>query len=181
MSHLHGLAERIHSAAGELPLTNVAHSGSDNLDDLDESVRAVAALFTHLTTAAAFADRTARSSRGPQGDVLRHKATGLTHTVGILGRALADLGEAVVQAGLLHQLGVQPRSPERRKAMESARSLLDRRIDSSRRYLNEAGRQLHYGADRLITQPLAHSTSTAPSAAAVASRPALPQPATRTR
>ncbi|MFE9407422.1 hypothetical protein ACFYN0_01260 [Streptomyces sp. NPDC006704] len=180
MSHLHSLGERIHSAADELPLTNVAHSGSDNLDDLDESVRAVAGLFIHLTTAAAFADRTARSSRGPEGDVLRRKATGLTHTVGILGRALADLGEAVVQAGLLHQLGVLPRSPERRKAVESAHSLLDRRIDSSRRHLYEAGRQLHYGADRLTTAPLVHPTPAGPSAA-TAPRPALPRPAARTR
>src|SRR5438045_2543959 len=37
MSHLRSLGERIHSAADELPLTNVGRSGSDNLDDLDES------------------------------------------------------------------------------------------------------------------------------------------------
>lgn len=180
MSHLHSLAERIHRAADELPLADAAYARGDSLDGLEDSVREIAGLFIHLTTAAAVADQAARTALGPEADVTRRKATGLTHTVGALGRTLANLGEAVAQAGLVHQLGVLPHSPERSKAIESARSMLARRIDSTRRHLNEAGRQLHLYADRLTTAPLIHPTPAAPTAA-TAPQPALPRPAGRTR
>ncbi|MFJ2812221.1 hypothetical protein [Streptomyces sp. NPDC087294] len=47
VSQLHSLAERIHNAADELPLTDSVHSGVDNLDDLDDSTRDIAGLITH--------------------------------------------------------------------------------------------------------------------------------------
>ncbi|MFD7017515.1 hypothetical protein [Streptomyces sp. NPDC059928] len=180
MSHLHSLAERIHRAADELPLTDTMYTRGDCLDGLEDSVREIAGLFIHLATAAAVADRAARTARGPEADLTRRKATELTHTVGALGRTLANLGEAVAQAGLVHQLGVLPRSPERSTAIESAQSMLARRIDSTRRHLNEASRQLRLGADRLTTAPLIHPTPAAPSAA-TAPQPALPRSAVRTR
>lgn len=150
---MHSLAERIHSAADELPLTDAVYSGSDNLDDLDDRVRDIAGLLTHLTTAAAFADRTVRRGRDPEANVTRRKVTQLTRTVGALGHALADLGEAVAHAGALHQLGAAPRSAERSKAIEAARSQLHALIDSTRRQLNAAGGQLHREADRLAAPP----------------------------
>ncbi|MFF3460316.1 hypothetical protein ACFYXH_39740 [Streptomyces sp. NPDC002730] len=175
MSHLHGLAERIHNAADDLPLTNSRYARSDNLDELDERVVDITGLFVHLATAAAFADRMARRNRGQETDVTRRKFTGLTHAAGTLGRALADLGEAVAQAGLLRQLSGLPGSPERADAARAARTTVDVRIDSARRHLNEAGRQLHHDADQLTRRTPQAAT------ARVTPLPAVPSPTTRTR
>ncbi|AJE81696.1 hypothetical protein SLNWT_1320 [Streptomyces albus] len=166
VSQLLSLAERIHNAADELPLTDSVHSGVDNLDDLDDRVRDVAGLITHLTTAAAFAARTVRRGRGPEADITRRTVAQLTLTVGALGYALADLGEAVAHAGALHQLGSLPRSAQRATAIASARSRLCARIDSTRHRLNQAGGRLHQQADRLVAAPAPNrspsTTSTIP-------------------
>ncbi|WP_327352839.1 hypothetical protein [Streptomyces sp. NBC_01304] len=129
------------------------HSGADNLDDLDDRTRDVAGLITHLTTAAAFAARTVRRGRDPESDITRRTVAQLTRTVGAMGHALADLGEAVAHAGALHQLGSLPRSAQRTTAIESERSQLHARIDSTRQRLNQAGGRLHQQADRLAAAP----------------------------
>lgn len=129
------------------------HSGVDNLDDLDDRVRDVAGLITHLTTAAAFAARTVRRGRAPETDITRRTVTQLTLTVGALGHALADLGDAVAHAGALHQLAGAPRSTQRTTEIESTRALLHARIDSTRGRLHKAGGRLHQQADRLAAAP----------------------------
>ncbi|WP_405729288.1 hypothetical protein OG885_10030 [Streptomyces sp. NBC_00028] len=146
-----------------MPLTDSVHSGVDNLDDLDDRVRDVAGLITHLTTAAAFAARTVRRGRDPETDVTRRTVAQLTLTVGALGPALADLGDAVAHAGALHQLAASPRSTQRTTAIESTRALLHARIDSARGRLNKAGGRLHQQADRLVslTPTRSHSTTSA--------------------
>ncbi|MFF0408009.1 hypothetical protein BCL80_113120 [Streptomyces avidinii] len=154
------------------------HSGSDNLDDLDDRVRDIAGLITHITTAAAFADRTVRRDRNPESDTIRLKVTQLTRAVGALGHALADLGEAVGHAGALHQLAASPRSTQRSEAIESTRALLHARIDSARGRLNKTGARLHQAADRL-TAPPAPSRSTSPSVTTPRPRPS--PAASRTR
>ncbi|MFJ9033634.1 hypothetical protein ACIRQP_35050 [Streptomyces sp. NPDC102274] len=169
MGQLHGLAERIHNVADELPLTDSRYTRSDDLDELDERVRDIAGLVTHLTTAAAFEDRSVNSGQGPSADVTRYKVAALTHTVRALAQALAHLGEAVSQAGRLHRLDALPRSAERSKAQQSARNAVNERIDSTRRDLNEAGRQLHHAANRLT----ARQGTTTP--------PPLPRQSPRTR
>lgn len=154
------------------------HSGSDNLDDLDDRVRDIAGLITHITTAAAFADRTVRRDLNPESDTIRLKVTQLTRAVGALGHALADLGEAVGHAGALHQLAASPRSTQRSEAIESTRALLHARIDSAHGRLNKTGARLHQAADRL-TAPLAPSRSTSPSVTTPHPRPS--PAASRTR
>ncbi|ELS55874.1 hypothetical protein [Streptomyces viridochromogenes] len=154
------------------------HSGDDNLDALDDSTRDIARLITHLTTAAAFAARTVHRARGPESNLTRRTVTQLTRTVGALGHALADLGEAVAHVGALHQLGSLPRSPQRTTAIESERSQLYARIDSTRRQLNQAGGRLHQEADRLTAPPTPNRSPRATSAIPVTP----PSPATsRTR
>ncbi|WP_216586358.1 hypothetical protein [Streptomyces brasiliscabiei] len=154
------------------------HSGVDNLDDLDDSTRDIAGLITHLTTAAAFAARTVHRGRDLEADLTRRTVTQLTRTVGALGHALADLGEAVAHAGALHQLGSLPRSPQRTTAIESERSQLYAQIDSTRRQLNQAGGRLHQEADRLTVPPTPNRSPRATSATPVPP----PSPATsRTR
>ncbi|WP_326812300.1 hypothetical protein OIE62_07595 [Streptomyces scopuliridis] len=172
-SQLHYLAERIHHAANEMPPTNATQSSTDNLDELDERAREIAALFIHIATAAAHADREANDSPGHKAEVTQRRVTALTHVVGTLGRALAELGEAVAHAGGLHQVARLPRSPDRVKTQRSMRSALDDRLDSARRHLNEAGRQLHTDADRLTARRTPRSPQ-APSAEPGAPRPAAP-------
>ncbi|MFF3640386.1 hypothetical protein [Streptomyces sp. NPDC002564] len=138
------------------------HSGSDSLDDLDDRVRDVAGLITHLTTAAAFADRTLRLGRDPEVEITRLAVTQLTHTAGALGHALADLGDAVAHAGALHQFAASPRSAQRTTSMESTRALLHARIDSTRGRLNKAGARLHQAADRLAAPRSLRASATAP-------------------
>ncbi|MFD4681452.1 hypothetical protein [Streptomyces sp. NPDC058461] len=142
------------------------YSSSDNLDDLDDRVRDIAGLITHLTTAAAFADRTLRRGHDPEAEITRLMVTQLTLTAGALGHALADLGEAVAHSGVLHQLAAAPRSAQRTTSMESTRARLTARIDSTRSRLNKAGARLHQAADRLTTTPTAprspHASATPP-------------------
>ncbi|MFD8117880.1 hypothetical protein [Streptomyces microflavus] len=153
-SQLHSLAERIHNAADELPLTDSVHSGTDNLlDAFDDSTREIAGLVTHFTTSAAFAARAVRRGRDPEADISRRTVTQLTHTVGALGHALADLGEAVAHAGALHQLTASPRSTQRNQDIESTRALLHVRIDSARGRLHASGARLRQAADRLTAPP----------------------------
>ncbi|CCK32040.1 hypothetical protein BN159_7661 [Streptomyces davaonensis JCM 4913] len=143
------------------------YSGVDNLDDLDDSTRDIAGLITHLTTAAAFAARTVHRGRNPEADITRRQVTRLTLTVGALGHAMADLAKAVAHAGVLHQLGSLPRSPQRTTAIESERSQLYARIDSTRRQLNQAGGRLHQEADRLTAPPTPNRSPRATSATPV--------------
>ncbi|HET6858209.1 MAG TPA: hypothetical protein VFH94_14105, partial [Streptomyces sp.] len=152
---------------------DATQSASDNLDALDESVREIAGLFTHVATAATYADREANGHPGQQAEATQRRVTALTHTVGTLGCALADLGEAVAHAGGLHQVARLPPSPDRVDTHRSMRSELDDRLDSARRHLNKAGRQLLTDAMRLTPPRTAHSPQ-APSAAPVAQRPAAP-------
>ncbi|AJE87431.1 hypothetical protein SLNWT_7055 [Streptomyces albus] len=106
-------------------------------------------MLTHLTTTAARAARTTRTGHGHEAEITRRRVRQLTHAAGTVGYALAHLGEAITQAGLLHHLLAQPRSTQRSNALATARDRFDRRIDSTRRHLHEAGRQLRHGADRL--------------------------------
>nr|WP_275407754.1 hypothetical protein [Streptomyces coelicoflavus] len=135
-------------------------------------------MITHLTTAAAFADRTLRRGRDPEAEITRLMVTQLTHTTGALGHALADLGDAVANTGVLHQLAATPRSAQRTTSMESTRAQLHARIDSTRGRLNKAGARLHQAADRLTATPAAPRS---PRASATAPVPLPRSAASRTR
>ncbi|MGQ4383579.1 hypothetical protein [Streptomyces sp. SAS_270] len=172
VGQLHSLAERIHNAADELPLTDSVHSGVDNLDDLDDRVRDVAGLITHLTTAAAFAARTVRRGGAPEIDITRRTVAQLTLTVSALGHALADLGDAVAHAGALQQLAAAPRSTQRTTEIDSTRVLLHARIDSTRDRLNKTGGRLHQQADRLAAAPTPNRSPSTTSA--ITATPASP-------
>ncbi|MCZ4101288.1 hypothetical protein G3I60_35590 [Streptomyces sp. SID13666] len=178
MSQLRGLAERIHQAADDVPLTDARHCVSDNLDELDDRVRDIAGLIVHVTSAAAFADR---ETSGPTGanDATPRRVTALTRAVGTLGRALANLSAAVAHVGDLHHVASLPRSPERARDQQVSRSAVDGRLNSAHRHLHEAARQLLLDAGQLTPTSRGPHSLHAPSAAPVAPRPVAPAP-TRT-
>ncbi|MDJ0464690.1 hypothetical protein [Streptomyces sp. H27-C3] len=179
MSQLRGVAERLHRAADEMPLTGISQFPRDNLDELDESAREIAGLFIHIATAAAYADRETTGRPAQTDEATQRRVTALTRVMGTVGRALADLGEAVAHAGGLHQVARLPRSSERAKTERSLRTALDDRLDSARRHLHEAGRQLYADAERL-TPPRTPRSAQAPSSGLVAPRPATPTATPRT-
>jgi hypothetical protein len=139
--------------ADELPLTTSPDTRSDDLDELDDRVRDIAALVTYMTSAAADADRSANGNRAPSARTTRHKVAVLTHAVGTLTQALAHLGDAVASAGHLHQVDAQPSSAERRAAQRSTHTTVNEQVDRTRRDLNEAGRYLHHCANRFPAPP----------------------------
>nr|WP_236072130.1 hypothetical protein [Streptomyces polyasparticus] len=113
-----------------------------------------------------------RRGRDSESDVTHRTVAQLTRTVGALGHALADLGEAVAHAGALHYLTSLPRSSQRATAIASTRSQLHARIDSTRRRLHQAGGRLHQQADLLAAAPASNrtprTTNTAPVAPPIA-------------
>ncbi|MFJ7997498.1 hypothetical protein ACIQ7D_10180 [Streptomyces sp. NPDC096310] len=167
MAQLRGLAEHIHLTADDLPLTGPVHTVSDSLDELEDRVRDIAGLIVHVTGAAAAADREARSHPGVRDDAARRRATALTHAVGTLGRALADLAEAVTQAGVLRRAAAPPSSLLLAGALDTSLSPLRTRLDSARQHLHQAGRQLQHDAAQLrppITPRPTRVTAAAPEA-----------------
>jgi hypothetical protein len=175
MGQLLGLAQSIYTAADDMPLTDGAHSVSDNLDELEDRVQDVTGLIVQITHAAAFADREADRQAGALADATRRRVVALAHAAGALAYAAADLGDAVAQAGLLHRLAALSKSPEHAQRYRSAHSVLDDRLDSARRHLHEAGRQLGLEAQQLAPRDLQALPNTAAdafgSATPVASRP----------
>lgn len=177
-SHLRGLAERIHRAADDIPLTGTAHPVTDNLDELEDRVRDVTDLIVNVTGAAAIAHREAGSRTDAQADAVQRQVTALTHTVGALGRAFAHLGQAVAHAGHLHHDAALPRSPERAGTRAATRSVLDDQLNAARRQLHEAGRRLRLDSEQLTSRPTIWARAAAP----VAPRPTAPAASsTRTR
>ncbi|MFJ2175909.1 hypothetical protein ACIOHE_23830 [Streptomyces sp. NPDC087851] len=164
MAQLRGLAEHIHRTADDMPLTGPAHAVGDSLDELEDHVRDIAGLIVHVTGAAAAADREARSHPGVQNEAARRRATALTHAAGTLGRALADLAEAVTHFGVLHQAAALPRSPPLARVRNTSRSLLRTRLDRAREHLHEAGRQLQHDAAQL-SPPIKPRPTSVPAAA----------------
>ncbi|MFE4054963.1 hypothetical protein ACFXP3_01415 [Streptomyces sp. NPDC059096] len=149
MAQLRSLAERIHRAADDMPLTGPAHTVNDNLDELEDRVRDTVGLIVHVTGAAATADREARSHPGAQAEATRRRVTALTHAVSTLGRALADLTQAVAHAGVLHQAAALPPSPALTGVRDATRLLLNTRLAGAREHLHKAGRQLQHDATQI--------------------------------
>ncbi|MFC9431459.1 hypothetical protein [Streptomyces sp. NPDC056987] len=147
MAQLHSLAGHIHHAADDMPLTGPAHTVSDNLDELEDRVRDTVGLIVHVTGAAAAADREARSH--PGAEATRRRVTALTRAVSTLGRALADLTQAVAHAGVLHQAAALPPSPQLAGVRDATLPLLNTRLDNAREHLHTAGRQLQHDAAQL--------------------------------
>ena len=175
-AHLHALAERIHHAADDLPAPEPTHSLASISEEVEDQVRVIAGLFTLLASEAAFHSRAARRRPGPA-DSLAHRKIGLmTRAADPLGRALAKLGEAVVQIGRLHEINAAPRTPERAQAIRTARAALDDRLASAHRHLTDAARNLHQDADLLIAPVPSTRRAPAPPTAGPHRPAALPAP-----
>lgn len=142
-AHLHALAERIRHAADDLPTPQPTLSLAGIGEEVEDQARLVAGLFVSLAHEAAVHNRAAKQH--PDGaDSLAHRKVALmTRAADPLGRALAKLGEAVVEIGRLQDSSHGPRTRERAQA-------IDDRLFSARRHLMDAASNLRRDADLLV-------------------------------
>ncbi|MEU8954961.1 hypothetical protein AB0C93_11720 [Streptomyces sp. NPDC048518] len=181
-AHLHSLAERIHHAADDLPASESTHSLASISEEIEDQVRVIAGLFTSLASKAAFHSRAVNRHPGAADALARHKIALMTRAADPLGWALAKLGEAVAQIGHLQQISATPQTPERAKAIGTARAALDNRLASAHAHLSTAASNLHRDADRLIGSAAGTRRAPAPPSAARNRPPtALPIPPTASR
>ncbi|MEU7646301.1 hypothetical protein [Streptomyces huasconensis] len=94
-----------------------------------------------------------------------HKIALMTRAADPLGWALAKLGEAVAQIGRLQEISADSRTPERAKAIATARATLDSRLASAHAHLSNAASNLHRDADRLVTSASSIRRAPAPPSA----------------
>ncbi|PKV84305.1 hypothetical protein [Streptomyces sp. TLI_146] len=162
-AHLHSLAERIHHAADDLPAPESAHSLASISEEVEDQVHVVAGIFASLAHEAAVHGRAVRQHTGAPDSVAHHKVVLMTRAADPLGWALAKLGEAVVQIGLLHEISADPRTPERAQALSRARTVLDERLHSAHRHLTDAAGDLHRDADLLVAAAVGTRRAPSPS------------------
>ncbi|WP_189298530.1 hypothetical protein [Streptomyces albospinus] len=176
-AHLHALADRIHHAADDLPAPESAHSLASLSEEVEDQVHVIAGIFASLAHEVAVHGRAVKRYPSTADPLAQRKVALMTRAADPLGWALAKLGEAVAQIGHLQEISAGPRSPERAKAISSARGTLDNRLASAHRHLTDAASNLNRDADRLVAA--AAGTRRAPhSAPALPNRPpaALPAP-----
>ncbi|MFD9484655.1 hypothetical protein ACFWBX_11745 [Streptomyces sp. NPDC059991] len=181
-AHLHALAERIHHAADDLPTAESTHSLASISEEVEDQVRVIAAIFASLAHEAAVHNRAAKRHPGAADSLAHRKVALMTRAADPLGWALAKLGEAIAQIGHLHEISASPRTPERARAIDTARAALNDRLFSAHRHLTAAAGTLHRDADLLVaaasgvrrapTAPPAHpNRPPAPLPTAVSSAP----------
>ncbi|MEV7196909.1 hypothetical protein AB0N81_34675 [Streptomyces sp. NPDC093510] len=173
-AHLHSLAERIHHAADDLPAPEPTHSLASICEEVENQVRVIAGLFTSLASEATFHSRVVDRHPGATDPLACHKIALMTRAADPLGWALAKLGEAVAQIGHLQEISADPRTPERAKALTTARATLDSRLASAHAHLSNAASNLHRDADRLITSASSIQRAPAPPSAEPNRPPAAP-------
>ncbi|MGW2858263.1 hypothetical protein [Streptomyces sp. NPDC001205] len=177
-AHLHALAERIHHAADDLPAPQSTHSLASISEEVEDQVSVIAGVFASLAHEAAVHARTAKRHPGAADSLAHRKVAVMTRAADPLGWALAKLGEAIAQIGHLHEISAGPRTPERARAIDTARAALDDRLFSAHRHLTAAAGTLHRDADLLVTAASrARRAPTAPPAHPNRPRAALPPPA----
>ncbi len=182
-AHLHSLAERIHHAADDLPAPQSTHSLASICEEVENQVRVLAGLFTSLASEAAFHSRAVNRHPSATDSLARHKVALMTRAADPLGWALAKLGEAVAQIGHLQEISADPRTPERARAIATARATLDSRLASAHAHLSSAASNLHRDADRLIAPASSIRRASAPPSAERNRPPSvtLPGPPTASR
>ncbi|MFF5438851.1 hypothetical protein [Streptomyces achromogenes] len=153
---LHGLADQLNAIADQFPLADQLRADPAIGEILDDEVRNLARLLGYLAGESAFRHRAA--ARYPdQVTPSQHRTTlALARAAGPAGGALAALGSAVHDLGVLFDLTHRAPGHDRSRAMAAAHQLLAEHFDQARTHLVRAAQQLRRAADG----------RTAPSAAA---------------
>lgn len=154
---LHSVADELHGAAAEIPISTTTGYGSGLAEDLEDQIRRLGFLLSSLVNTVAVHSRAPRTHGGTAARTHR-RVIMEAHAAGAVGEALAELAEAMVQVAVLQDRPSLYHPAGRADTLRSAHATLDRLFNSARRRLHHAGRQLHRSADH-FSRPVALVTS----------------------
>lgn len=152
------IAEDMHAAAAEIPISTPTAYGSWLAEDLEDQIRRLGTLLSSFANTVAVHSRTPRAHGRPPPRTHR-RVVMEAHAAGAVGTALAELAEAMVQVAVLQDAPGLYHPAGRADAVRSAHAALDGLFDSARRRLHNAARQLRRSADHL-DRPSAQAPST---------------------
>jgi hypothetical protein len=158
----------LHDVADHLPLTDQIHPDPALSEILDDEVRHLARLLGYLAGESAFRHRAATRYPHQPTATDRRTTLALASAAEPTGAALAALGAAVHQLGLLAHLTHQPPGPARDRSIATAHQHLVDHLGDARTHLAHAARQLRATADAQVTPAV--TVPRPPTASAAASR-----------
>ena len=167
---LHDMADRLNTVADHLPLPDQIHPDPALSEILDDEVRHLARLLGYLAGESAFRHRAATRSPHPPTATDRRTTLALASAAQPAGAALAALGAAVHQLGLLVHLAHQLSGPARDRSIAAAHQHLVDRLSDARTHLAHAAKQLRATADTQVTPAVTMPRPPAASAAASRNR-----------
>ncbi|WP_435285421.1 hypothetical protein [Streptomyces bacillaris] len=151
------IADELHGAAAEIPISTATGYGIGLAEDLEDQIRRLGLLLASFANTVAVESRAPRTQGGPPARAHR-RVIMEAHAAGSVGKALADLAEAMVQVAILQDRPSLYHPAGRADTLRSAHTALDRLFNSAQNRLHHAGHQLQRSADHLY-RPVAPVTS----------------------
>lgn len=147
--YLHWLAERIQAAAEELPPADLRLAHRGQLPDLADRLSDLNRLVAHATAMTFQISQLEDAATDQTRHLTRIRVAATSHAVAALTRASARLGEAVAEAGPLHQRAGSPRSPAPAHHDRLALDTIDRAVSQARQHLHSASQVVRRYADQV--------------------------------
>lgn len=151
------IADELYGAAAEIPISTATGYGIGLAEDVEDQIRRLGFLLSSFANTVAVHSRAPRTHGGPPARTHR-RVIMEAHAAGTVGKALAELAEAMVQVAILQDRPSRYHPAVRADTIRSAHATLDSLFNSARRRLHHAACQLHRSADHLY-RPVAPATS----------------------
>ncbi|MGW1235016.1 hypothetical protein [Streptomyces californicus] len=142
------IADELYGAAAEIPLSTTTGYGIGLAEDVEDQVRRLGLLLSSFANTVAVHSRAPRTLGGPPART-HLKVLMEAHAAGAVGKALANLAEAMVHVALLQDTPSDYHPAGRAESIRSAHAALDNLFGTARHRLHHAARQLHRSADHL--------------------------------
>lgn len=142
------IADELYGAAAEIPISTATGYGIGLAEDVEDQVRRLGFLLSSCANTVAVHSRVPRTLGGPPAST-HLRVLMEAHAAGAVGKALADLAEAMVQVALLQGTPSVYHPAGRAESIRGAHAALDGLFDAARHRLHHAARQLHRSADQL--------------------------------
>ncbi|AKN75688.1 hypothetical protein QR97_31855 [Streptomyces sp. PBH53] len=152
---LHGIADQLNTIADQLPLADQIRADPAIGEILDDEVRNLARLLGYLAGESALRHRAAARYPAQATPAQRRITLALARAAKPTGGALAALGSAVHDLGVLADLTHQASGPDRHRAIAAAHQHLAVHFAKARSHLARAAQQLRRAADSRPTPPVA--------------------------
>lgn len=142
------IADELYGAAAEIPISTATGYGIGLAEDIEDQVRRLGFLLSSCANTVAVHSRAPRTLGGPPART-HLRVLMEAHAAGAVGKALADLAEAMVQVALLQGTPSVYHPAGRAESIRRAHAALDGLFDAARHRLHHAARQLQRSADQL--------------------------------